>query len=151
MAMLPFCGYNMADYWTHWLKIGRSLKTPPAIFRVNWFRKDDNGKFIWPGFGENMRVLKWIIDRVQGRAEAAESPFGFMPRHQDINWRGLDFRSDTYDRLMTIDRDKGLGEAESQKELFASFADRLPPEMEAQRRALLARLDDAPAIWRVGQ
>ena len=151
MAVLPFCGYNMADYWKHWLNIGRSLKTPPAIFRVNWFRKDDNGKFIWPGFGENMRVLKWIIDRVHGRAEAAESPFGFMPRHQDINWRGLDFRSDAYDRLMTIDRDKGLGEAESQKELFASFADRLPPEMEAQRRALLARLDDAPAIWRVGQ
>jgi phosphoenolpyruvate carboxykinase (GTP) len=151
MAMLPFCGYNMADYWSHWLKLGRKLKSPPAIFRVNWFRKDDNGKFIWPGFGENMRVLKWIVDRVNGRGEALEGPFGYMPRHQDLNWRGLDFQSDTYERLMAIDREKGRAEAESQKELFASFADRLPPEMEAQRKALLTRLDSAPAVWRVSQ
>jgi phosphoenolpyruvate carboxykinase (GTP) len=154
MAMLPFCGYNMADYWSHWLKIGRKLKNPPAIFRVNWFRKDDNGKFnngkfIWPGFGQNMRVLKWIVDRVNGRGDAQEGPFGHMPSHQDLNWRGLDFQTDTYDRLMAIDREKGREEVESQKELFESFADRLPPEMEMQRKALLSRLDRAPAVWRL--
>ena len=149
MAMLPFCGYNMADYWSHWLKMGKKVKSVPGIFRVNWFRKDDNGKFIWPGFGENMRVLKWIVDRVNGRAEAVESPFGRMPRHQDLNWQGLDFKSDVYDGLMAIDRDKGREEAESQKELFDSFADRLPPEMESQRQALLTRLADAPSVWRV--
>jgi phosphoenolpyruvate carboxykinase (GTP) len=149
MAMLPFCGYNMADYWQHWLKMGGKVKHLPAIFRVNWFRKDANGKFIWPGFGENMRVLKWIVDRVHGRADAVKSPFGLMPRHQDLNWQGLDFKSDVYDGLMAIDREKGREEAESQKELFDSFEDKLPAEMEAQRKALLDRLAEAPAVWRV--
>ncbi len=148
MAMLPFCGYNMADYWNHWLKIGRSVKHPPAMFRVNWFRKDANGKFIWPGFGENMRVLKWIVDRVAKRADAVKSPFGLMPRHQDLNWRGIDFKSDLFDGLMAIDREEGREEAESQRELFDSFAERLPPEMESQRKALLARLANSPAVWR---
>ncbi len=149
MAMLPFCGYNMAEYWEHWLKMGSKVKHLPAIFRVNWFRKDADGKFMWPGFGENMRVLKWIVDRVHDRADAVKSPFGMMPRHQDLNWQGLDFKSDVYDGLMAIDREKGREEVESQKELFESFEDKLPPEMEAQRKALLARLAEAPAVWRV--
>ena len=89
--MLPFCGYNMADYWRHWLDLGSKLANPPPIFRVNWFRKDENGGFVWPGFGENLRVMQWIVDRVNGKADAVESPFGFMPRHQDLNWKGLDF------------------------------------------------------------
>ena len=88
MAMLPFCGYNMADYWRHWLDLGGKLANPPPIFRVNWFRRDENGGFVWPGFGENMRVMQWIVGRVNGKADAVESPFGFMPRHQDLNWTG---------------------------------------------------------------
>ncbi|MBP0573074.1 phosphoenolpyruvate carboxykinase (GTP), partial [Mycobacterium tuberculosis] len=98
-AMLPFCGYNMADYWSHWLKIGRNLSHAPIIFRVNWFRKDANGKFIWPGFGENTRALEWIIDRVKGHADAIESPYGWTPRYQDLNWTGLDFPKEKYDAM----------------------------------------------------
>ena len=148
MAMLPFCGYNMADYWAHWLKVGQGLKEPPAIFRVNWFRKDDRGGFLWPGFGENMRVLKWIFDRVRGRAEAVKSSFGHMPRYQDINWDGLNFGRDAYRAVSDIDRDDVRREAEDQKELFARFGKRLPREMEEQREQLAARAAAAPAIWR---
>ena len=149
MAMLPFCGYNMADYWRHWLDLGGKLTNPPPIFRVNWFRKDENGGFVWPGFGENMRVLQWIVDRVNGKADAVESPFGFMPRHQDLNWKGLDFGVDTFASIMDIDTAAGRAEAEAQKELFDSFDDALPDEMETQRRALIQRLDAAPEVWRV--
>jgi phosphoenolpyruvate carboxykinase (GTP) len=96
MAMLPFCGYNMAEYWKHWLRIGRQhVATPPRIFRVNWFRKDEHGRFIWPGFGENMRVLKWIIDRCEGRASAIESPLGWLPGWDDLTWEGLEFKPET--------------------------------------------------------
>jgi len=149
MAMLPFCGYNMADYWSHWLKMGKSLTNPPKIFRVNWFRKDGDGKFIWPGFGENMRVLQWIVARTQGQAEATKSPFGYQPRHQDINWTGLDFGAGDFGGIMDIERAGGTEEAEAQKELFESFADRLPPEMESQRLALAERLQTAPEVWHV--
>jgi phosphoenolpyruvate carboxykinase (GTP) len=148
MAMLPFCGYNMADYWAHWLKIGQGLENPPAIFRVNWFRKDDKGGFIWPGFGENMRVLKWIVDRARGRGEAVKSPFGFMPRYQDINWDGLKFDKDAFHAVSDIDREEAKREAEDQKELFARFGERLPKEMEEQRRLLAQRAEAAPAMWR---
>ena len=149
MAMLPFCGYNMADYWRHWLRLGKGLAHPPKIFRVNWFRKDNKGKFIWPGFGENMRVLNWIVDRVNGEVDAAESPFGHMPRHQDLNWRGLDFHVDDFSGIMDIDRARGLEEAEAQTELFESFEDRLPPEMETQRQALKDRLTKSSDQWQV--
>jgi len=147
MAMLPFCGYNMADYWSHWLNLGTKIAKPPEIFRVNWFRKDENGKFIWPGFGENMRILSWIFDRVNGTSNASESPFGYMPRHQDLNWDGLDFCSKDFNNIMSIDRKKGIEEANAQKELFDSFGDNLPPEMEAQREALINRLKKAPTVW----
>ena len=149
MAMLPFCGYNMADYWRHWLRLGKGLAHPPKIFRVNWFRKDKKGKFIWPGFGENMRVLNWIVDRVNREVDAAESPFGHMPRHQDLNWRGLDFHVDDFSGIMDIDRARGLEEAEAQTELFESFEDRLPPEMEIQRQALKDRLTKSSDQWQV--
>ncbi|MEE8517105.1 MAG: phosphoenolpyruvate carboxykinase (GTP) [Alphaproteobacteria bacterium] len=140
MAMLPFCGYNMADYWAHWLDIGAKLDNPPKIFRVNWFRKDANGKFIWPGFGENMRVLKWITDRVHGKGGGTDGPFGRMPGHNDLTWQGLEYDPDSFRELMTIDPDAALAEALDQKELFARFGDHLPPEMEAERQKLIERL-----------
>ncbi len=149
MAMLPFCGYNMADYWGHWLKMGKSVPQAPLIFRVNWFRKDDDGKFIWPGFGENMRVLKWIVERVQAKADAVESPFGLMPRHQDLTWSGLDFASDRFHGIMAIDRAEAMGEVENQGKLFRRFGDRLPAELERQRQDVAGRLTAAPAVWKL--
>ncbi len=149
MAMLPFCGYNMGDYWQHWLSMDNKVDKAPAMFRVNWFRKDENGKFIWPGFGENMRVLKWIVERVRGRAEGVESPFGIMPRHQDITWQGLDFDVETFYKLMEIDRAAGKAEAEDQEALFKKFGDTLPGEMERQRGLLIDRLDQAPEVWKL--
>ena len=150
MAMLPFCGYNMADYWSHWLKLGQTLKNPPKIFRVNWFRKNKDGGFAWPGFGQNMRVLNWIVDRVNGKEEAAESPFGYMPTYQDINWNGLDnFAADTFSEIMDIDREAGKQEVEELKGYFETFEDRLPEEMEVQRQAFSERLDAAPEVWRI--
>jgi phosphoenolpyruvate carboxykinase (GTP) len=150
-AMLPFCGYNMADYWRHWLGIKSRVKKLPRIYRVNWFRKDENGKFIWPGFGENMRVLKWIVDRVHGRAQnAAESPFGSMPHYEDLNWNGLEFSKDQFRQITDINRAEAQAEAEDQKTLFGEFGSRLPGELEKERQALAARLKDAPAVWTAG-
>lgn len=150
MAMLPFCGYNMADYWSHWLKLGQTLKNPPKIFRVNWFRKNKDDGFAWPGFGQNMRVLNWIVDRVNGKEEAAESPFGYMPTYQDINWNGLDnFAADTFSKIMDIDREAGKQEVEELKGYFETFENRLPEEMEVQRQAFSERLDATPEVWRI--
>lgn len=149
MAMLPFCGYNMGKYWQHWLNMEGKVEKQPEIFRVNWFRKDENGKFIWPGFGENMRVLKWIVDRVRGRAEGVESPFGHMPRHEDITWKGLDFDTETFYKLMEVDRAAGKAETEDQKSHFDKFGTSLPGELEAQRAKLKERLDNAPEVWRL--
>jgi len=149
MAMLPFCGYNMGDYWKHWLSMEGKIEKLPKIFRVNWFRKDENGKFIWPGFGENMRVLAWITDRVNGKAEAVESPFGLMPRREDMNWQGLDFDADTFYKLMEVDKAAGQAEAEDQKAHFDKFGDHLPGEMETQREKLIQRLDQAPDVWKL--
>jgi phosphoenolpyruvate carboxykinase (GTP) len=149
MAMLPFCGYNMADYWRHWIDIGAKINSPPGIFRVNWFRKDENGKFMWPGFGENMRVLKWIVDRVKGKAEAVESPFGTMPKCEDLVWEGLDFDADTFYSIMDIAKTNGLAEAEELKGHFGQFGDKLPPELEAERQKLAERLEGAPDVWKL--
>ncbi|CAO3449025.1 phosphoenolpyruvate carboxykinase (GTP) [Azospirillum largimobile] len=150
-AMLPFCGYNMADYWNHWLSMEGKVESLPRIYRVNWFRKDENGKFVWPGFGDNMRVLKWIVDRVRGRAtDVAESPFGYSPRYQDLNWSGLNFPADKFAKIMDIDRKEAEAEAKDQEELFNRFGDRLPSEIEQQRIALLKRLENSPEVWRIG-
>ncbi len=147
MAMLPFCGYNMADYWTHWLNVGRLLANPPRIFRVNWFRRDEKGQFMWPGFGENMRVVKWILDRVHGRGYGVESPMGYMPRHDDINWNGLDFDPETFYKLMSVDREQAKVEARDHEELFDMFFDRLPKEFIHHRELLKSRLWRSPAVW----
>ncbi len=147
MAMLPFCGYNMADYWNHWLQMEKKISDPPLIFRVNWFRKDENGEFLWPGFSNNMRVLKWIVDRVHDRGSRAESPFGYMPHHRDINWEGLGYDAETFHDLMKVDRAAGKDEAEDQKTLFDRFGSRLPKELERQRELLIERLEAAPEVW----
>jgi phosphoenolpyruvate carboxykinase (GTP) len=150
-AMLPFCGYNMADYWRHWLGIKNKVNALPRIYRVNWFRKDSDNKFIWPGFGENMRVLKWIVDRVRGRApNAAESPLGFTPHYEDLEWNGLDFPKEEYREITDLIRAEGLAEAEDQEDLFARFGDKLPAEMEEERQDLIRRLNGAPEVWSAG-
>src|SRR5208283_1549607 len=118
MAMLPFCGYNMADYFGHWLNVGRRLSNPPRIFRVNWFRKDENGKFIWPGFGENMRVLKWIVDRAHGRSQAKETPIGWTPHYEDIHWQGLDMPRQVFEELQSVDHSQWRAEVIRHEELF---------------------------------
>jgi len=151
MAMLPFCGYNMADYWTHWLTMGRrSVATPPLIFRVNWFRKDDNGKFIWPGYSENMRALKWIVERCLGRAPGVESPLGWVPPYEALNWEGLKFPKERYYEIMNIDRERVQEEALEQEEFFRRFGDRLPKEMVLERELLLSRLYRSPQVWNLG-
>ncbi len=149
MAMLPFCGYNMADYWSHWLNMGRKLPEPPRIFRVNWFRKDDNGKFIWPGFGENMRVLKWIVDRVHGRARAVESPIGWEPFHEDIEWNGTEFPKDKFEKIMAVEKAVALDEANEEDKLFDQFDGRLPKEMRLHQQMLIARLERSPEVWSI--
>jgi phosphoenolpyruvate carboxykinase (GTP) len=147
MAMLPFCGYNMADYFAHWLDFGRKLPNPPRIFRVNWFRKDDSGKFIWPGFGENMRVLSWILDRVEGHGYAVESPLGWMPRHEDISWTDTQFSEQAFYDLMAVSRDAAASEVRSHEELFDLFLDRLPKEFVFERELLKSRLWRSPPRW----
>ena len=141
MAMLPFCGYNMGDYFRHWIKMQRSLNETPKIFHVNWFRKDAGGKFMWPGFSENMRVLKWIVDRVRGRALGRETPIGWMPRYQDICWAGLEsFPKERFDVLQAFDHDAWRQEVMAHEELFLVLHDHLPPEMIYERELLICRL-----------
>ncbi len=147
MAMLPFCGYNMADYWAHWLKMGRRVTKPPLIFRVNWFRKDENGKFMWPGFGDNLRVLKWIVERATGKGNAVESPVGWMPTYDDLTWDGLKFPAEKFHDLMSVGRDAGLKEVRQHDELFDSFRDHLPKEFVFEREMLRTRLNRSPAQW----
>ena len=140
MAMLPFCGYHMGNYFRHWLRMQHAITETPRIFNVNWFRKGDQGEFLWPGFGENMRVLKWIIDRVRGRARAKETPIGWLPRHEDIDWSCLDYPREKFDRLQTIDREAWRAEVIGHEQLLIDLHDHLPPEMIYQRELLICRL-----------
>ncbi|HTB63509.1 MAG TPA: phosphoenolpyruvate carboxykinase domain-containing protein, partial [Opitutales bacterium] len=140
MAMLPFCGYHMADYFRHWLKVGKHLEETPRIFHVNWFRKDAAGKYLWPGYGQNMRVLRWIVERANGRAFSKESPLGWLPRHQDIDWRGLDYSKEKWDELMGYDRGRTALQTLAHEELFISLFEHLPKEMVFERELLLSRL-----------
>jgi phosphoenolpyruvate carboxykinase (GTP) len=129
MAMLPFCGYHMGDYFRHWLRMQRALSSTPKIFHVNWFRKDASGKFLWPGFSQNMRVLKWVVDRVHSRAAGKETPIGWMPRFEDICWDGLDFSDSVFEELQHFDRSAWRSEVIGHEELFIEVHDHLPPEM----------------------
>jgi phosphoenolpyruvate carboxykinase (GTP) len=141
MAMLAFCGYNMGDYFAHWLNIGRSVKQPPRIFRVNWFRRDAQGRFIWPGFGENMRVLQWIIERCQGHARGIETPLGIMPRFEDMNWQGLEGMTPAqYAELSRIDLASWHDELKSHDELFGKLGAHLPAGLDARRGRMHERL-----------
>jgi len=139
MAMIPFVGYNMGDYFSHWLKLGRSVPKRPKIFCVNWFRTDASGKFIWPGFGENMRVLKWIVERCTGRAHAVETPIGYVPDFADLEWSGLEsFGGDKYKRVSGVDRVEWQRELKLQDELLTALGSRLPTEL-SKRREVLGR------------
>jgi phosphoenolpyruvate carboxykinase (GTP) len=140
MAMLPFCGYHMGDYFRHWLKMQRSLASTPRIFNVNWFRRGADGKFLWPGFRENMRILRWIVDRVQGRTQGRESPIGWIPRYEDIEWSGLKFSREKFEQLQAVDRAAWRAEVISHEELFLDLHDHLPPEMIYERELLICRL-----------
>ena len=140
MAMLPFCGYNMGDYFAHWLEMGKKLgDKAPKIFNVNWFRTDDEGNFIWPGFGDNMRVVNWILDRCEGKADAVETPIGYVPKPEDIDLTGLeDFDIEKLKGILDVDRDVWAKEAEEIEEHFKKFGDRLPAELRAQLETLKA-------------
>ena len=143
-AMLPFCGYHMGDYFSHWLSFGRKVEQLPPIFKVNWFRRDANGKYLWPGFGENMRVLKWIVERVKCRASAKEGALAWMPRYEDIDWRGLDYSREQFNAVMHIGRDERVQEFGSHDELFFKLYDRLPRELPAIRDLMIASLWRTP-------
>ncbi|MFI8037206.1 phosphoenolpyruvate carboxykinase domain-containing protein, partial [Acinetobacter baumannii] len=144
-AMLPFAGYNMADYFDHWLNLGAKVSEKaeasgnklPKIFNVNWFRRDAEGNFVWPGFGQNMRVLEWIIDRCEGRANAVETPIGFVPTYEDLNWEGTEFTKEQFDLITNQDKDQWVTEIESHTELFNKLGERLPKALKERQAALL--------------
>ena len=147
-AMLPFCGYHMGDYFNYWLDFGRKIPNPPRIFSVNWFRKDKEGRYIWPGFRENMRVLKWIVDRANGRAYGVENPIGRVPRYEDIDWRGLEsFSREKFQELMSVDRELWKQEILSHEELFVKLYDKLPKELIFIRELILSSLWRSPERW----
>jgi phosphoenolpyruvate carboxykinase (GTP) len=140
MAMLPFCGYNMADYFQHWIDMGRKIPHPPKIFHVNWFRRDENGKFLWPGFGENVRVLKWILERVEGRAAATETPIGYVPAADSLTLDGLSIPRQKIDELLRVDGADWATELEAVGEFFKKFGADLPAELSKQEAQLAERL-----------
>ena len=143
MAMRPFCGYHMGDYFQHWLDMGKSVDVDkqPKFFNVNWFRVDEDGNFIWPGFGDNMRVLDWMLKRIAGEVDAVETPIGFVPKAEDINIQGLDdFSIDTLKGILKVDKDAWNVEADGIKEFYKSFGDKLPKELAKQADDLKARL-----------
>jgi len=151
-AMLPFLGYHLGDYFNHWLDFGRHIPNPPRIFNVNWFRRDDEGNFLWPGFGENMRVLKWIVERVRGKSLGVECPLGWVPRYEHLDWRGMeDFSKHDFEAIMSIDRDEWMREIASHDDLFFKLYDRLPKEMTFIRELLLSGLWRSPEHWSLSE
>jgi phosphoenolpyruvate carboxykinase (GTP) len=141
MAMLPFCGYHMGQYFAHWLNMGKRMTKPPRIFNVNWFRTDENGKFLWPGFGENLRVLEWIMDRCRQTAAATKTPIGFIPRQEALDMTGLEMPAGSLEKLLSIDSNAWKEESSDIEQFFAQFGKELPEEMQAELSALRERLD----------
>ncbi len=140
MAMLPFCGYDMGDYFSHWLEMGRRLKNPPKIFCVNWFRKDDKGNILWPGFGENLRVLQWILSRAEGNVGAIDSVIGFLPKAEDLNLKGIDLSPEKIASLLSISKEDWIDEIKDEATFFEKIGATLPPEIQSEREALIQRL-----------
>lgn len=140
MAMLPFCGYHMGDYFAHWLSMGKKIKNPPRIFHVNWFRTDESGKFLWPGYGENLRVLSWIVDRCEGKASASRSAIGYLPNPDTLNLSGLSIEPKVVEKLLAVDNEQWIEEVKSQNEFFQKFGNRLPSEILEEQTDLLMRL-----------
>ncbi len=138
-AMLPFCGYHIGDYFAHWLAMGKAVASPPRIFNVNWFRTDENGKFAWPGFGQNMRVLKWIVERCSEQAHAVQTPLGLQPEYDDLDWSGLNYGPERFRLVMNLDASRWKRELQAHDELFAKLGAKQPPALSQQRRELGAR------------
>ena len=128
MAMLPFCGYNMAEYFQHWIDMGKKMTNPPQIFHVNWFRTDENDEFMWPGFGENLRVILWMLNRCEGSVGAVETPLGFEPKTEDIDVHGLDISQETLEKLLRVDKNAWMGEIDGIQEFYDKF-EWLPKEI----------------------
>jgi phosphoenolpyruvate carboxykinase (GTP) len=143
MAMLPFCGYNMGDYFAHWLKMRAKIRRPPRIFMVNWFRKDADGRFLWPGFGENLRVLKWILDRIHGRVGARETPVGFVPEPADLDLRGVNLDGEKLREALAVRDTDWQAELDSGAEFFKKLEPRMPAELKERHRAVAASLNGA--------
>jgi phosphoenolpyruvate carboxykinase (GTP) len=141
MAMLPFCGYNMGDYWGHWLSVGQKLKSPPRVFHVNWFRTGADGKFLWPGYGDNLRVLKWILERVRGTGKAVESPIGLLPAPGAVSTDGLSLPAGAMEQLLAVDKGSWQQELKEQRRFFDTFGDRLPRELAHQHETLASKLN----------
>jgi phosphoenolpyruvate carboxykinase (GTP) len=142
-AMLPFTGYNMSDYFGHWLNLGRKLEASgaklPKIYTTNWFRKDADGKFVWPGYGENMRVLKWMIDRIEGKVQGEKHAFGISPTYDELNWEGLPFTPEQFKQVIGIDLPAWEQELQLHHELFQKLEQRMPDELKAAKSALQQR------------
>jgi phosphoenolpyruvate carboxykinase (GTP) len=138
--MLPFCGYHVGDYFAHWLQMGKSVAKPPKIYNVNWFRTDEKGKFAWPGFGQNMRVLQWIVERCRGRGHAVETALGLEPAYSDLNWSGLDFPPERFAQVMRVDQEMWSRELAAHDQLFAKLGRKRPAALTAERARLGGRL-----------
>jgi phosphoenolpyruvate carboxykinase (GTP) len=140
MAMLPFCGYDMGDYFGHWLEMGKKASKPPKIFHDNWFRKDDKGKFLWPGYGENLRVVEWILSRARGEGKAAKTPIGWLPTKDALDLSGLELAPGAADKLLEVRSDEWNAELDGLKPFFEQFGGTLPKELWAQFESLRERL-----------
>ena len=140
MAMKPFCGYNFGDYWEHWLQFDERSNNLPKMFHVNWFRRDDDGRFLWPGFGDNLRVLRWIIDRCENRADAVETPIGYLPHAEDIDTTGLDMQASDMETLLNVDTASWRDEMQAIGEYLQEYGDRLPQKLSEEHRKILESL-----------